>query len=256
MVFCRRGRWRGQESRSGRSPTLCRKKLADLILVNPAAIKRDCEWPARCAQANAGWLIMTELRDGILPGSNRPLADQVANAAEKSRCLSQSYNPCSRGPRARNRHRFRAQPAILFTQRGARYRPRTLAEAPDRVEHTASGPVEFIKGSAEAIPLQDGRRHRRDDLDLAQHSRCPTDARSQGWGTDDPGQGSKDSLACVLEWGAILPAYALVAAPWARLRATRSLSLGLKERQVQKYLHASGAPAWRASLVCRARSCA
>jgi hypothetical protein len=51
-------------------------------------------------------------------------------AAEKSRCLSPPYHPGSRGPRARNRHRFRSQPAILLAQRDARDRPRTLAEAP------------------------------------------------------------------------------------------------------------------------------
>src|SRR5262249_55323173 len=66
---------------------------------------------------------------GVLSGSNRSLADKLVDAAEKSRCLSRPYHPGGRGPRARNRHRFRTQPSVLFTQRGARDRPRTLAEA-------------------------------------------------------------------------------------------------------------------------------
>src|SRR5215472_11367767 len=69
---------------------------------------------------------------GVLSGSNRSPADQQVDAAEKSHCLSQPYHPGSRGPRARNWHRLWAQSAVLFAQRNARNRPRTLAEAPGR----------------------------------------------------------------------------------------------------------------------------
>src|SRR6516165_9380219 len=70
------------------------------------------------------------VRHGVLSGSNRSPADQLVDAAKKSHCLSQPYHPGSRGPRARNWHRLWAQPAVLFAQRNARNRPRTLAEAP------------------------------------------------------------------------------------------------------------------------------
>ena len=54
--------------------------------------------------------------------------------------------------------------------------PRLLAMA-RRVERTGNGSVEFIEGSAEAIPLQDASVDtRRDDLDLVQYSRRPASA--------------------------------------------------------------------------------
>src|SRR5215831_2424839 len=61
---------------------------------------------------------------------NRPLADQSGDAAEKSRGLSQSYRAGSRGSRARNRNRFRTQPAVLFIESRAHHRPRSFAETP------------------------------------------------------------------------------------------------------------------------------
>src|SRR6516162_10770801 len=117
---------------------------------------------------------------GVLSGSNRSPADQLVDAAEKSHCLSQPYHPGSRGPRARNWYRLWAQPAVLFAQRNARNRPRTLAEAPGHDTPSWACRVwarRIYRGLGRGDSAQGSEcRHSRNDLDPVQYSRCLTSA--------------------------------------------------------------------------------
>src|SRR5262249_54814092 len=85
-----------------------------------------------------------------------------------------------------NRHRFRTQPSVLFAQRGARDRPRTIAEAlghgtPSRARRQRVGGIHRGLGRSYSASGRECR-HRRNDLDLVQHSRRPESAPLQPGG--------------------------------------------------------------------------
>lgn len=104
---------------------------------------------------------MTDIRTagarGFLPKSNRSVPDRSRDASAKARRLSEPYCLGRGRLRARNWRWFRTQSALLlakrFTRDRARPSPKLLSMARENAR-AVSGAIEFVQGSAEAIPLE------------------------------------------------------------------------------------------------------